>query len=261
LKLYRLLFRQLLEFAGLKGVRFADDLDLPTLTEFRSSWKIGALTASKKLERLRSVLKFAVQRKMVDENYALSLAGPKVKANPTLPFSADEMQKILKAADHKDADPRVKAFILTMRCSGLRISDVARLRVSSLSGLRLTLYQAKTGEPVSVLLPKHASDALKATPKSNPEFFFWTGDSKTSTVTGFWRERIAEVFRLAKVKGHTHQFRDTFAVSLLESGASIETVSVLLGHQSIRVTEKHYNPWVKTRQDALDKAVLQATLV
>jgi integrase len=74
-------------------------------------------------------------------------------------------------------------------------------------------------------------------------------------VTGFWRERIAEVFRLAKVAGHTHQFRDTFAVSLLEGGAGIETLSVLLGHQSIRVTEKHYNPWVKTRQDALDKAV------
>ncbi len=50
-------------------------------------------------------------------------------------------------------------------------------------------------------------------------------------------------------------FRDTFAVALLEGGASIETVSVLLCHRSIRVTEEHYNPWVKTRQDALVKAV------
>jgi len=31
------------------------------------------------------------------------------------------------------------------------------------------------------------------------------------------------------------------------------------GHQSIRVTQKHYNPWVKTRQDALDRAVESAT--
>jgi hypothetical protein len=61
---------------------------------------------------------------MLDENYALSLARPKVRSNSTLPFSADEMQKILKAAEHRDVDPRVKAFILTVRSSGLRISDV-----------------------------------------------------------------------------------------------------------------------------------------
>jgi site-specific recombinase XerD len=79
------------------------------------------------------------------------------------------------------------------------------------------------------------------------------------TVTGFWRGRIAEVLTLANVSGHPHRFRDTFAVSLLDGGASIETVSILLGYLSVRVTEKHYNPWVKTRQDALDKAVLSAT--
>ena len=55
------------------------------------------------------------------------------------------MQKILKATDSPDVDRRVKAFILTMRYSGLRISDVATLAVDSLKGNRLKLYQAKTG--------------------------------------------------------------------------------------------------------------------
>jgi integrase len=44
-------------------------------------------------------------------------------------------------------------------------------------------------------------------------------------------------------------------VELLSRGVSIEIVSVLLGHSSIRITEKHYAPWVKTRQDALEEAV------
>ena len=195
---------------------------------------------------------------MVDENFAAHLVAPKVRQVPTLPFSKDEMTRILKAAELPKVDKRAKAFILTMRYSGLRISDTATLSVDSLEGDRLRLHQAKTGEYVSVLLPHDVAALLRATP-TKTNYFFWTGKSKISTVTGKWRARIAEVFRLAKVVGHPHRFRDTFAVALLEGGASIETVSVLLGHQSIRVTEKHYNPWIKTRQDALDRAVQSAT--
>ena len=38
-----------------------------------------------------------------------------------------------------------------------------------------------------------------------------------------------------------HRLRDTFAVGLLLAGVPIERVSVLLGHQSVRVKERHYN--------------------
>jgi site-specific recombinase XerD len=53
-------------------------------------------------------------------------------------------------------------------------------------------------------------------------------------------------------------FRDTFAVSLFEKGVQLETVSVLLGHSSIRVTEKHYRPWARSLQQNLETAVGKA---
>jgi hypothetical protein len=46
--------------------------------------------------------------------------------------------------------------------------------------------------------------------------------------------------------------RDTFAVELLLASVPIERVSILLGHQSVRITEKHYAPWVRSRQDQLE---------
>lgn len=53
-------------------------------------------------------------------------------------------------------------------------------------------------------------------------------------------------------------FRDTMAVELLLAGVPIERVSVLLGHQSVRVTEKHYNPWVRSRQQQLEEDLVKA---
>ncbi|HYL14824.1 MAG TPA: hypothetical protein VEV41_17410, partial [Terriglobales bacterium] len=49
--------------------------------------------------------------------------------------------------------------------------------------------------------------------------------------------------------------RDTFAVELLLAGVPLERVSVLLGHQSMRITEKHYSPWVRARQEQLESDV------
>jgi integrase len=57
------------------------------------------------------------------------------------------------------------------------------------------------------------------------------------------------------VEGHAHRFRDTLAVELLLAGVPLERVSILLGHTSIRVTEKHYAPWVRERQEQAEADV------
>jgi hypothetical protein len=47
-------------------------------------------------------------------------------------------------------------------------------------------------------------------------------------------------------------------VDLLLAAVPIERVSILLGHQSVRITEKHYNPWVRSRQEQLEADVAKA---
>ena len=64
------------------------------------------------------------------------------------------------------------------------------------------------------------------------------------------------IFDQAKVtKGHAHRFRGTFAVELLLEGVPMERVAMLLGHQSIKITEKHYSPWVRARQEQVEADV------
>ena len=73
---------------------------------------------------------------------------------------------------------------------------------------------------------------------------------------GDWQRALKGVFKEAKIpNGHAHQFRDTFAVGLLQAGVPMDRVSALLGHSSIKVTEKHYSPWVHARQEQLEADV------
>jgi integrase/recombinase XerD len=94
--------------------------------------------------------------------------------------------------------------------------------------------------------------ALEAVPKISKRYFFWTSESKVDSATGDWQRTLKGVFKQAGIPdGHAHRFRDTFAVGLLQAGVPMERVSALLGHSSIKVTEKHYSPWVRARQEQL----------
>ena len=55
-----------------------------------------------------------------------------------------------------------------------------------------------------------------------------------------------------------HMFRSTFAVEMLLAGVPLEQVSMLLGLKSVKITEKHYAPWVKARPEQLEANVRQA---
>jgi integrase/recombinase XerD len=53
----------------------------------------------------------------------------------------------------------------------------------------------------------------------------------------------------------SHRLRDRLAVALLEKRLPLEEVSKVLGHESMKTTERHYSEWMKGRQDRLDNLV------
>ena len=71
--------------------------------------------------------------------------------------------------------------------------------------------------------------------------------------------KISAVFAASGIvtAGHlrSHRLRDTFACDLLSKGVPLESVSKLLGHNSVKTTEQHYARWVQGRQDRLNDLV------
>jgi integrase/recombinase XerD len=257
---YRLLFRRLQEFAEGRGLRFVAELNLDTLREFRNSWPDHNLAALKKLERLRAFLRFAHDSGWVADNCARKIKNPKITQPPTMPLSKGEITKILSACfDYPDRANalRLRALVLLLRYSGLRIRDAVTLSRDRIQKGKLFLYTAKTGTAVWCPLPQAVTDALAAIPlTADAQYFFWTGESAPKSCVGDWQRSLRRLFKLAGVPdAYPHRFRDTFAVELLLAGVPLERVSILLGHQSVRITEKHYSPWVAARQEQLEQDV------
>jgi site-specific recombinase XerD len=255
---YRYLLEdRLLPWCERKGLHSLRQLTVDSLRQFRQSWSDSPLYATKNLERLRAFFRFCHQAGWTKQNPSLSVKPPKVTHIPTLPFSREEMKRIVKACgDYGGNQERIKAFVLAMRYTGLRIGDTIRLSKSHVSDAKVFVRTAKTGQAVTVPVPPDVVWSL-AKIENGSDRYFWTGKNIRSAVSN-WSRYLARIFELAKIDGgHSHRFRDTCAVELLLAGASVEDVATILGNTP-QVVAKHYAPWVKERQVRLETLVRQS---
>jgi integrase len=165
------------------------------------------------------------------------------------PFTHDQIAKILAALDQVEEIERkqTRALILVLLYSGIRISDATFLRRDSIN-LETGLLQfrvIKTGrQNTPIELHASAVHALKALPILDSPYFFL--NAKQAAVRDIQKEvkpmcrRVSRLLALARVKGSAHVFRDTFAINLLAAGVDIFTVSQLLGHSNVKITQQHY---------------------
>jgi len=259
------------EFMAKRGKFFPHEIGLTDLTEFRATWVHlypSSLTRSKVQERLRGFLRYCFNAKMID--HLPQLSPIKVNEPPTLPLTESQYAKLLEVlpVEFKSAE-RVKkmhALVRLMRYSGLAIGDAVTLeRTKIIKDTKKKVYRVvtsrqKTGTHVSVALPPDVALEVIEVMELNehPDYIFWNRkDGKRKAAVDVWERAFKRAFKAAGMpSGHSHQLRDTFAVELLNKGIPLEEVSKLLGHTSIRTTEKSYAPWVEARQDRLDALVM-----
>ena len=278
-KLETIFRKQFLAWTRVEGIEYLDELELDTLLNFRNTWEDGPLAKQKKQSRVIGFFWACVRRRYLTENPAIGLGKIKVVQIPTDYFPPDEFERIIAATyirrgdrgggDVKANQTRLRTMTLLMRWSGLRIRDAVTLERHRLNGDSLLLYQAKTGTPVYVPLPPHVVEALEDIPpgpKPNPRYFFWSGNGDPKSAVADWQRSYRRLFKSADIRTadgerkrcHPHMFRDTFAVEMLLAGVPIDQVSLLLGHASVKITEKSYAPFVKARQVQLQESVRNA---
>lgn len=222
-----LLEKRLLSWCEGKGLRHLKQLDVDALRQFRTTWPDGPLSAYKNLERLRGFLGFCLQSSRIERNHAKALKPPKVpdKSTKVKVFTEAQLAKILHACNEypewnaygHDNRARVRALVLTLRWSGMRIGDCVGLQRMHLNGDKLSLNTQKSGSKIFVPLPKEAVNALESL-GGDGAFFFWTGNGQRKSAVADWQRALRKLFMLAHMKGNPHMFRHTFATNLLSKG-------------------------------------------
>jgi integrase/recombinase XerD len=275
LKKYERELGRLETFAGRKGVFTVQRLSRELLIAYQADWDAlypSSNTRSSVQARLKNFLRFCYDSKYLDR--VPRLTSIKVDEAPTMPLTAKEYEHLLATipdtfsghhAFAPDKPRKVRAFVQLMRWSGLAIGDAASLERSEIQydkGKRLhriVTSRQKTGTHVSVPLPTAIAKEILGVLNGNPRYVFWSGNGLVSSTVTHWQDDLRKLFKAANItsegNARSHRLRDTFAVDLLEKGVPLEEVSKLLGHESIKTTERHYAKWVKGRQDRLDSLV------
>lgn len=257
---------RLREYCEHKGVFTVQGLTRDLLTGYCATWEEtynSSQTRSMVRARCRSFLRYCYEAQWLPRIPPLPTI--QVEEPPTMPLTAEEYERLL-AAVHIFTDSvrqrRVRAGVLLMRWSGLAIQDALTLekaKITRVKGLySVVTNRQKTGTDVSVPLPPDVAREILSVPNEDKRFIFWDGES--NIVKTWTKYFIAPLFEAAKIErgGNmmSHRLRDTFAVDLLQKGVPLEEVSKLLGHESIKTTERHYAKWVKGRQDRLNALVV-----
>lgn len=264
-KKYRqILNGKLLPWFESRGVTRLKQIDVDSLRKFRASWSYSPIAAQKRLEDVRAFFRFCVDSNWLAKNPASGVKSSRAEPKAVEPFTDDDVARMLDVASRfnergrKGNRARIRAMILLLRYTGLRISDASTLARSEVVDGKLRLRTEKNGAVVWLPLPVDLLDALDGV--VNPgDFYFWNGRSKKITAVYIWSATFRRVFELAQIPEHrrfTHNFRHTSATNLLAKGVSVETVATILGN-SPKIVLKHYSHWIPARQQALESAIRQ----
>lgn len=235
---------------------FIGDITPAHLMAWRSSWTCGDLTAYIRWTTVKGFFSFCVSQGWLEDSPARNLKRPKYKkGNRTAIFTDEQYNAILEAAK---GNQTLETFLELMRWSGVAIVDAVEFRQESVDGEGVLKYRrVKTKTLATVPLPEHVIALLRLAGPGQP---FRHKELALESDIMAWRKELQALFTAAgvtKVKtdvglrnAHPHQLRDTFAVWSLRHGARIHTVSRMLGHSSVKITEQSYLPWVTELEQA-----------
>ena len=226
----------------------AGEMNLVRFIHEQSRAGLSARSLARLVSSMRSFYRYLVLDGMVEKDPADGLSSPSVWLSLPKFLTMKEVEALLAAPD--DGEPRGvrdKAMLEVLYGSGLRVSELIALRPKDLNmDEGFLLCRGKGGKERIVPLGRSACRAVRRYldearslfEKAASEFLFLTRRGGPFTRQGFWKllKGHARAAGIAS-KISPHVLRHSFATHLLERGADLRSVQLLLGHSQITTTQ------------------------
>jgi len=208
---------------------------------------VSSRTASRRLSCLRTFYRFLIDEGEIQIDPTRNLPVPKTWKTVPKSLSLADLETMVASRGASWLDVRDKAMMLTFFDSGLRASELADLKMCDLDleGGAAKVWNGKGGKDGIVPLSPTAITALRlyfttvrpnfGAERNSPYVFMGRGGQRLTRQQIYYRIRDIALAALGKRVG-VHHLRHGFATALVEGGADIRDVQVLMRHSSVDTT-------------------------
>jgi integrase/recombinase XerD len=209
-------------------------------------------TVARHLVTLRNFFRFAQIQELIKEDPSLNLESPKIRRSLPGYLRLEEVERLLNQPDQKTAlGVRDRAMLEVLYSTGLRVSELVNLRVSDLDTKTGCLRCIGKGDKERIvpvgrkalgIVEKYLREArpelLRLAKGTNTPTLFVNRRGAHLSRVGVWKILSAYGRRAGLRVGLTpHMLRHSFATHLLERGADLRSVQLMLGHADISTTQ------------------------
>jgi len=244
--------RKFLSFVDKKGVTAAEGIKYNDILDFLSDCKEKGYSATSTVRSIVSIkqfFKYLLLEKVIEENPTAHIRTPRMKKSIPGVITLEEVERILAAPDESTPEGlRDAAMLEILYATGIRVSELIGIKLNDVNfELGFVIVYGKgskerivpIGDKAKEKLIEYLRDSRPALLKSrDAKALFVTRLGKGMTRQGFWKiiKNNALKAGIAK-KISPHTLRHSFATHLLERGADLRTIQIMLGHSDISTTQ------------------------
>ena len=222
--------------------------------------KMRSSSVNRKISSIKSFYIFLVKRNFLKNSPLNDLVTPKQEKYLPESMSEAEVDKLLNSPDVANKiENRDKAMIEMLYATGMRISELVNLKITDVDMKRCVVKVFGKGSKERLVpFGETALDSLKSylnnRERSSSKEIFLSNRGKKMTRVAFWqRVKVYLIRENLKNSISPHTLRHAFATHLINRGADLRSVQLLLGHSDLSTTQIYTHIAKQRLSDVLKK--------